>query len=291
MNIDRRYIESMRQALIRFYDKASTLLAQYQGAPAPASQTKREQSASLSPESIHMARTLGCLLIDYVADHASAFVQVLQEPAHVHTSWTIVRSMLESSCLAAWFLDPSIDAQKRVSRVFAHRYDCLEKQLTFGNATKRPAVEIEKIKDGMDELEREAVSLGYAALIDKNKKRYGIAERMQSATDLIESILEDGVMYRLLSAVAHGQHWAIRQLNFSLTGASSDDDGVATTAIEKSVNLEGLAVLGSCAVRAFTKPIWYQCTYFGWDCLALEELLEELGDTIRFNEGIRFWRS
>jgi hypothetical protein len=104
-------------------------------------------------------------------------------------------------------------------------------------------------------------------------------------------VLDEEKMYRLLSAVAHGQHWAIRQVCYV---ASEEDDeqvgGTQTNAFKKTVSIDKTAVLGSCAVRAFIRPLWNQCRYFGWNRLHFEELFENVADRMYMATNRRFWR-
>ena len=65
-----------------------------------------------------------------------------------------------------------------------------------------------------DEVEQVALKLGYPPIVDKKGKRLGIGQK-PSATEVVKLMLDKEEMYRLLSAVTHGQGWAIRWIGFS----------------------------------------------------------------------------
>jgi hypothetical protein len=99
-------------------------------------------------------------------------------------------------------------------------------------------------------------------------------------------------MYRLLSAVAHGHSWAIRQLCYSPSdGEDEQIGGTQVKAFKKAVGVDKIAVLGQCGVRAFIRALWNQCRYNGWDSLGFEELFEKVADKISVPNGRRFWRN
>ena len=62
--------------------------------------------------------------------------------------------------LAAWLLDPDIDAQERVGRTLALRYEGMEQQLKFGKAADRPQTELTAAKKQMGIIEQDALKVG-----------------------------------------------------------------------------------------------------------------------------------
>ena len=116
---------------------------------------------------------------------------------------------------------------------------------------------------------------------------------MPKATDIIRIMLDQEKHYRLLSAVAHGHQWAVIQLTLSPTADQSKVafENVSTTRFEKVVKPEGIAVLGLRAFRAISRSLWNQAEYFGWNMLALDELLDNTADKLKMNTHHRFWRS
>lgn len=206
------YVDRLKAGIGRFLDQATRLTDESGGGFKPGSQAETEHSTYAKPELVYSASSIAVPLIEMGADHLSVFRKILIEPVEVSATWTYVRSMLESCAVATWLLDPSIDAQSRVSRVFAVRYEGLEQQVTFARTGGFSAADIDAQKSRIDYVERDAQALGFKRIDDRKGNRIGIAEVMPSATDLIKITLNEDRMYRALSAVAHGHHWAIRQL-------------------------------------------------------------------------------
>jgi hypothetical protein len=106
-------------------------------------------------------------------------------------------------------------------------------------------------------------------------------------------MLDEGVSYRLLSAVAHGHFWALLQIGYKpLSGDSTGQSvgGVKVGLFEKAVDPMKLTYLGNKAARALAIPVWYQCRYFGWDEVRLAEILDRTFDKLHANPAACFWR-
>ena len=290
MPIDNKYLVEMRDVLMLFSNEAGKFIQSHGSLPAAGSQAESEKATFARPESILTAWSLGSLLIEFGEEHLSAFIKTVTEPVEVIACWTCVRSMLESCALSVWFLDPSIDAHTRVGRVFAHRYGGLEQQLKFGRAIGRSPTEIKAKENRIDGIEQDVLKLGYQKVHNKNGKRIGLCQKMPSATDMIDTVLDEGIFYRILSAVAHGHHWAIISLGYKPVVGDVDLGGVLAKKFEKTDDLKGIALLGLCAMKALSRPLWYQCHYFGWDKLRLQELLENVADKLQAKPSVRFWR-
>ena len=286
------YVDGLKAGIGHLLDEAKRLTDENGGGFKPASQAQTEHSTYAKPESVYSASAIAVPLIEMGADHLSVFRKILIEPVEVSATWTCVRSMLESCALATWLLDPNVDAQARVSRVFAVRYEGLEQQVTFARTGGFSVADIDAQKLRIGDVERDAQALGFKRIDDRNGKRIGIAELMPSATDLIKIVLNEEKMYRTLSAVAHGHHWAIRQLCY--VASEPDDEEIETTktkAFKKQVSVDKTAWVAACGVRAFIRPLWNQCRYFGWNHLQFEELFEDVADRLLMSVPVRFWRN
>lgn len=285
------FVVKMRPALINFHQEVGAFIQSNKSIPIAGSQALTEQAAYQRPESVLTAYSLGVTLIEYGGEHLTAFVKTITDPMEVIACWTCVRSMLESCALSAWLLDPSIDAHTRVGRGFALRYEGMEQQLKYGRATGQPAAEITSAEDHLNQTEQIAISLGFAPVVNRNNDRIGIAQDMPSATEMIKLMLDEENMYRLLSGVAHGHHWAINQLSYQAsTSGPTNIGGVAAVPFEKTTDMKGIALLGLTAFKALARPLWNHCQYFGYDKLKLEEILETNADAIEMRETTRFWR-
>ena len=125
------YLATMRGAVSTFCTEIVNFI-QTQGAePAPASQAETEQAVFPRPESVVTARSFATSLVESGGEHTMAFVKTITEPVEPIACGTCVRSMLEPCSLAAWLLDPSIDARTRVGRAFALRYEGMKQQLKY----------------------------------------------------------------------------------------------------------------------------------------------------------------
>lgn len=179
------YIAKLRETLETFHSAIARLIAAEKNAYKAGSQAALEHASHEKPDLIYDAIGIGCQLIESGADHLSAFAKILAEPIEIIASWTCIRSMLESCAIASWLLDPRIDAQVRVRRLFAVRYEGMEKLLKFGRTANLSAGEINAQKARIDEVEQGALALGYPAVTNRAGNRIGIGETMPSATDII----------------------------------------------------------------------------------------------------------
>ena len=174
------------------------------------------------------------------------------------------------------------------------RYAGLEQQRKFVSIGSRNNEDLCRVRMRISKVERDAIDLGYSRIRGKNGKRTGIGQKMPTATQLIESVLDQEEMYRLLSAVVHGHTWAIQSLSYSpVINASlpTSSFGVDTHPFRKCVDVDTQMLLAFTAVNTFARPIWYQCNYAGWDRGKLIELLERICDDLQIKAGERFWRS
>jgi hypothetical protein len=123
----------MRDALFGFYDALGRFTQEHGFKYTDASQAATELASMSSSESLVTGMSIANHLIESGGEHVTAFAKTITEPMEPIACWTCVRSMLETCSLAAWLLDPAIDARTRVARIFALRYEGLEQQLKFGN--------------------------------------------------------------------------------------------------------------------------------------------------------------
>ena len=110
---------------------------------------------------------------------------------------------------------------------------------------------------------------------------------------MIQSQLNEESAYRLMSAVAHGHHWAISQIGYEdVPGDESVDlGGVPAIARQKMVFHGGIVYLMLVALRAFARPVLSNFEFRGWDKHPFETILEETYDILQLPESARFWRS
>jgi len=287
-----QYITELKEGLSSFLDESSVFMRLYDCHPVPNSQALKENSEIAPCESIMSVCAASHQLIEMAADHVSLFVKSLLEPIETLGCFTCGRSMLEACSLATWLLDPAIDSKSRIGRLYCYRFEGLSQQLKFSRVSGFSSAQLKLQEDRIDMLEDEVVAIGFRRLLDRNGKRIGLCERMPSTTDMIEDALGEGRIYRMLSAVAHGHHWALYGLGYRRVSAESRKvDGVEIHACEKVVDPQALALLGFSSMKAFARPLWNMSRYFGWNMLEMEELLENVADRLQASASRRFWRS
>jgi hypothetical protein len=192
--------------------------------------------------------------------------------------------MLEPCALAAWILDPRIDATARISRVLALRYEGMSQHIKAARASGATQAEIDLIANRISRVEQDALALGYPPVRDRKGRCIGIAQPMPSTTELIGSVLNEEKIYRVLSAVSHGHSWAIRQLCYIEVGSEG-----RFRRFEKQVSIEGVTWQGLVAARSFGRALWHRCLYLGGNRKALAEVLETTLSAFHVGQDGRFW--
>lgn len=283
-------LNSMRSALAALRDDVAAFVNAAGAAPNGKSQARAEIRGFPRPESIQTAHSQGVLLVEVVADQLTAFLKTITEPVETIAPWTCTRSLVEAAALGCWIFDPSIDARTRVGRSLALRYEGLDQQAKWARASGRdPAAAY----DRMAAVEETATDLGFEQVSDRKGRRIGVGQKMPAATELIRDILNEEALYRLLSAIAHGHPWAVREVSFEVTVPATRDpnSGVRVARIEKAPSMDGFAYLILSAASVFAKAAWYQTDYFGWDGAVLLEIFETSFDDLGAADAVRFWRS
>nr|MDQ5827016.1 hypothetical protein [Chloroflexota bacterium] len=190
----------MLSAVNDLYDGTGQIFNQYLHQPAANSIADLELKSFPEPGLVNDVYYRGMLSMEAAGDHLMGFTACMAEPAKTLAPATCVRGLLESCALAAWLLDPDIDASTRMGRCFAFRYEGFVQQIKCLRVDKRQA-EIDLVKKRMTQVEQDAVSLGYPRLLN-NGAINGIAQHMPGITELIGTTLDMETAYRLLSGVA-----------------------------------------------------------------------------------------
>jgi hypothetical protein len=278
---------NMISAVNDLFDGSGQIFNQYHHEPAANSPADQEQKSFPRPGLVSDVHYRGILSMEAAGDHLVAFTTCIAEPSKTLAPATCIRGLLESCALAAWFLDPTIDAQTRVGRCFAFRYAGFVQQIKFFQVEKRQS-EIDHVQQRPLKVEQDALSLGYPPLLNKKGGINGIAQPMPNITDLIGLTLDREVEYRLLSGVAHGHHWAIQQIGFQDIEVKKAD-GRVIKALEKHLHTNVTLYLGLIAVMSFARVIWYLWRLYGWNLKEAEGLLDTTCDRLRIRRELRFW--
>ena len=293
MVIGKEYISAMLKTLDAFCDEIHKFHIDQGSDWAINSPAAKEFGGSKRPESLVTAWSQAALLVESGSEHLSSFIQAIEEPVQSIACCTCVRSMLEPCSLSSWLLDPGIDARTRIGRSFAVRYEGMNQFIKYARATRKSNAFMQPMKKRIREVEMEALKLGYPKITDRaGKRRLGIGQRMPSATELVKKMLDQEAMYRLLSAVAHGHDWAIRELSYGPVKGQdhrSSIGGSPVTMFEKTVDPKKIAWLGLISLGSLSRPVWYKCLYAGWDKERMKEILDRAFDSLSAREGPRFW--
>jgi hypothetical protein len=279
---------NMLSALNDLFDESGQIFNQYHHEPATNSLAAQEQRDFPNPGLVNDVYYRGMLSMEAAGDHLMGFTACIAEPAKTLAPSTCIRGLLESCALAAWFLDPTIDAKTRVGRCFAFRYTGFIQQIKFFQVEKRQS-EIDKVQLRMLKVEQDAAVLGYPKLLNKNGDLYGIAQPMPGITELIGTTLGREAQYRLLSGIAHGHHWAIQQIGFQYVEVK-DAGGQDIKALEKHLHPNVALYLALIAVLSFARVIWYLWQLYGWNLKEVENLLDTTCDRLHLKSELRFWR-
>lgn len=269
----------MVQAVEKLHDAVGQFSNECGLQPSPNSQAASELNTFQRPESLRTAYSQGNILIEVAADQLIAFTKTVTEPVQTVAPWSCLRAIVESCALATWLLDPNLDARTRVQRSFAFRYDGLIEEVKFARASgNKPG--ISKVTARINEVERDALRLGFPRVEDKNKVRRGIAQHMPSITDIIIKTLDEEAIYRVTSAMTHAHPWALQQLSFRRVKKeeyplAEDIDSISDVHLfEKHLEPFSVALLCSKAANVFSKPVIYKGKLFGWDTERLKNIFD-----------------
>lgn len=165
---------------------------------------------------VREALSFGNLSIVAALDHADQLAKwglaaAHGDPTPVWAPWSVSRSLIECCGTAAWLAEPGISARKRASRALA---------LWFENAESRSTHGLDQT-DVIAELESEMRGLGI-------QKRPGPATRAERVRFALAPYFDQMKAYSLLSAVSHGETWAILELGYVAAAGDHIDDGWAT---------------------------------------------------------------
>jgi hypothetical protein len=291
---------NMVQSVVTFHDDIAHFINKYEYKALPNSKGDKEahtdivldSSQTVSIESdVKNAFLQGTVLIEVAADQLMALSKTLTEPIQTIAPWTCLRAILESSAVASWMLDPTIDSKARASRGIAYRYEGLIQQRKYANAMG-DIDNVDKLDARIDNVETKALSVGFAKVLDKNGKRIGIGQYMPELAALIKTALDDEDLYRVSSFVIHGNLSILRQLSLQKSSISPIQyNNVELHMFKKSLAPENVVLLCEKAVNSVGRPVWYKCQLFGWDEAELTSILEKAADAVYTTDNRRFWRN
>lgn len=301
--IDVRYVENMGRVIDDFLAAAADLRKRNPRGPAQDSHAQRDRIAM--PQFTYLVDVPGyaALLVNTAGFHLEAFRRTLIEPVPVLAGGTCVRALLESCAFALWILDPEIDATAREQRLVTLRYDHLVEYPRYHESLRREAVVPNEILEAITEqqpafdaklksIEDYAAKIGLEPQRNKQGKVTAVSKFNTSATAIIRETLHEEALYRLLSAIVHGSHWALLESGFQRITEPGDEtppDMMPRTRFESHARIDLTAKLGTTAVMAMAKGIWQIQKYNGWPLDELAQLLERVFDELDIKLSYRFW--
>ncbi len=282
------YVADIRDALSGFLQGLRRLDPRLGAPPSQDSIAHKELQAFPKPYLLIDAYGMAGMLVESSADHIDAFVKTITEPMTPIAACSCIRALLEPCAMAAWLAAPTIDAYERAKRVFAVRHEAIEEHGKFANAVDPAKTASKIVRERVNAIEREAIQLGIKPVRDRQGNRVGIGCPRPGATTLIADMLGEAAPF--LSAVAHGQPWALRQMGFERVEADQTTatfGDVQVRAFERAVSPQVVAFLGVCALRSFSRPVACMLQYSGNDSRQFDRLLKTTFDSLRVSEAQR----
>ena len=155
-----------------------------------------------------MAPTLARLALQTALEEAKAFSAVLARPGTSSAADVLCRSVLETSSLAWWLLDPEIDSKTRLARSLSYRLHSAEqtKKAIGALAPEDDPSEFGELPEAV----MEDIRAAHLPTDGSGKVLFSAEERRLGYTDRVASLVAEiwpqtKLPYAVLSAVAHGE--------------------------------------------------------------------------------------
>lgn len=273
-----------------FIGETSRLYDAYNNEPVIDSIAAQERINFPNRKAVENVHYGGILSMEAAADHLMVFADSLKSPAKTIAPWTCVRGLLESCALASWFLDPSIDVKTRVGRYFSFRYAGFVQQIKLYNVEGNRQEDVKRVEERIKKVETDAISLGYPRVLNKKSGNVeGIGQKMPGITELVGITLNKESSYRLLSAIAHGHHWATHQIGFRIINFT-DSNGNDHIGLEKHLEPAFVLYAGNIAITSFAQVLWYVWNLYDWNEQEIRALLDTTFDKLKYAKDRRLWK-
>lgn len=201
-------------------------------------------------------------------------IKTLSEPAQTIAPWACARGAVESSALSAWLLDTTINADERVKRSLAFRYEGFQQQRKFAQSAKGE-VNIQAIDSRVSEVEQMAINIGYQKIIGKRGERAGIGQTMPPITNIVIKMLDKERDYRLLSAMVHAHPWALQLFGFTKTHDHQTIlQNVEGAYFEKHISANSIFFLCIAAVTSLSRALLMNFALFGYNTIPLATVID-----------------
>jgi hypothetical protein len=272
----------------RLLDGLQALRLRYPPEPAPGSPAALERQAFRRPALIDTVYSYASIALQSATDHLRALGSLVAEADFSFAPWTCIRGTAEAAAWASWQLDPGIDATERVSRNFSIRYESLMGQRRMANGASDLEA-VARIDSRIDQLESDALELGYIPVRDRRGRRAGIGQRKPSISNVLESEFDLQGLYRPLSSAAHSDSVALMQIGFAPVGGR--DEGGVYAAPTVLVELQQLMLVYTAGL--YVRPVWSHLLQFGRATQEAIDFLDGSFDELGLTSDARFrpWRT
>lgn len=221
------------------------------------------------------------IAIIVMADHMESLHRLVnKEPLMVFSPWVLVRGILEEASIVLWLLDERIGCKERWSRSLNIRLEGLKVQKRIASSDTS-LDNPRQIESRIAELSTLAGRLEISRRGEKrNPNRFGKIGH-PTLTDRIDKTLGEEAAYRILSAMTHGDNWALISMGFA-----RDAEG----RYGPDLNYVGALYLISKTIEWFARAHWQYGHHYSFNLRELSTVLEEEYNKAGLSEAVRFWR-
>jgi hypothetical protein len=270
MDIDaQKYVDRLSRESENLRDAIESFISGHDSKPWPGSPAMQEIAAYPREDLLATAYAQGRMRIQAAANHYHGFARTLQAPVLAIATWANARAVVETSALAAWLLDPGIDASERVRRSYVVRFEGLKNQRLLAKGDY-----VNELWDRTEQLAREAASLGYTIREERGKKA-GIAPGFPGFTKFTTLFGYEN-FYRTASGMTHGFDFAIAALAMSY-GSPREAGGPFSPGIEiateVSISFDTVDDLCKIVAPAYGKAAATLARLYGWDVKQIQSSL------------------
>ncbi len=254
------------------YIEKSKVIINTKEQPEKNSQAKYELQNETYKDHVASAIAMGVVLREVAADNLMGIQRVLTEPIMTFAPFVLYRNLIEMSAMSIWFLSTGIHEVERTKRILTYRNEALKEELKYSHSINDQELAA-KVSERIQKLQEKAVAISIDPKRNIKNEILGYGIVMPSRTEVIKDSLGDESVYRLFSAVSHGQLWAIIQSSFRKN--SSDIyifENVKGGVLEKNISPLSLIYLCFFSIEYVTKAEIEQFKLFGWDERPLMQL-------------------
>lgn len=203
-----------------------------------------------------------------------ARIALAEQVVPVFAPFSIARSAVEAMSLSCWLLEPGLPPVERAGRGLSLGWQEIRNQNNAGADDLEPA---------KDETFNDATELGLS-LVGTGASA-GFGHGFPTRTKLVSAVIGTEA-YPLLSGASHAETWATMSLGFQAVGEAHLWGNVFV----KTPRIESFRLASGWTIRAFSRCVWLDTRYRGWNTAELEALLESVYELADLRDEWKFWR-